>query len=264
MALKMDISENQLRKLYIGQKLSIRQCASQLNCSHTLLVGRLRDFNIPVRNAKHKEIISKEWLVNNYVVNGRTIEECSKLIGVSRGEIHLSLSEYQIIRRKQAHLITKSLDKDLLIELYLNRGLSLEECGRELNVTHHTVSFYIKKYKILQRSRSDAIMAERNPRWNNGSSFLPYCPKFNNELREEIREAFGRKCYICGTPEHGRRLAVHHINFDKKAGCYGRKFNLIPLCAKCHGKMGGSRHYYFNRLANWWALNPETTFQSVM
>lgn len=261
MAIKIDISEDRLRELYVDQNLSIRQCARKLNCSHSLLVGRLRDFNIPVRNAKHKEIISKEWLADNYVVGGHTIEECSVLLGVCKSKIHLALSEYQITRRAQAHLISNPLDKTQLIELYLNRGLSLEECGCELNVTHHTVSFYIKKYKIPQRSRSAAIMAARNPRWNNGSSFLPYCPRFNNELREEIREAFGRKCYICGTPEQDRKLAVHHINFDKKAGCYGRKFNLIPLCAKCHGKMGGSRHYYFNLLANWWALNPEITFQ---
>ena len=264
MASKVDISENRLRELYVDQTHSIRQCASELGCSHSLLVRRLREFNIPVRNAKHESDISRDWITENYVVKRLTITECAKLIGVSRGKIHLALSEYQIERREQAHLTSNPLDKTQLIELYLNRGLSLEECGCELNVTHHTVSFYIKKYKILQRSRSAAIMADRNPRWNNGSSFLPYCPKFTNELREEIREAFGRKCYICGTPEHGRKLAVHHINFDKKAGCYGRKFNLIPLCAKCHGKIGGSRHYYFNLLANWWALNPEITFQLVM
>lgn len=262
MALKVDISEDRLRELYVDQKLSIRQCASKLGCSHSLLGGRLRDFNIPVRNAKYKSNITKDWLIENYVVERRTIKECAELAGTSKSKIHLTLSEYRIERRVQAHLNHNPLDKKQLVELYLNQGLSLEECGQKLNVTHHTVSFYIKKYKIPQRSRSSAIMAERNPRWNNGSSFEPYCPKFTQELREEIREAFGRKCFLCGAPENGRRLAVHHINFDKKAGCYGRKFNLLPLCIKCHNKTSGNhRYYYFNLLANFWAMNPEINFQ---
>ena len=262
MAIKIDISENRLRELYVDQKQSIRQCASKLGCSHSLLVRRLREFNIPVRNAKHESDISRNWITEHYVVKRLTIKECAEIIGVSRSKIHLALSEYQIACREQAHLISNPLDKTQLIELYLNRGLSLEECGRELNVTHHTVSFYIKKYKIPQRSHSDAVTGERNPRWNNGSSFEPYCPKFTQELREEIREAFGRKCFLCGTPENDRKLAVHHINFDKKAGCYGRKFNLLPLCIKCHNKTSGNhRYYYFNLLANYWALNPEITFQ---
>lgn len=100
-------------------------------------------------------------------------------------------------------------------------------------------------------------LGENNPRWLGGKSFEPYCQKFNEYLKEEIRDAFGRKCFLCGVSENGRKLSVHHINFDKQAGCYGKKWNLIPLCTSCHTKTTNNRHYHFNLLNCYWALNPE-------
>lgn len=100
-------------------------------------------------------------------------------------------------------------------------------------------------------------IGKSNPRWLGGKSFEPYCPKFNEPLKEEVREAFNRKCFLCGVPENGRKLSVHHINFDKRSGCYGKKWNLVPLCICCHTKTTNNRHYYFNLLNNYWALNPE-------
>ena len=97
--------------------------------------------------------------------------------------------------------------------------------------------------------------------WRGGRSFKSYCPKFNKALKEEIREAFGRKCYLCSTTEeeNARKLDVHHCDYNKGQGC-GQRWSLLPLCKKCHSKTNHHRHYYFNLLANYWALNPDITF----
>jgi hypothetical protein len=106
------------------------------------------------------------------------------------------------------------------------------------------------------------IRGEGNPAWLGGLSFAPYCPKFNDELKEAIREKYNRTCLMCGTPENGRKLSVHHINFDKKSGCFGKSWNLIPLDQKCHAWTSNHRFEAFNLLINHWLLNPEISLIS--
>jgi hypothetical protein len=98
------------------------------------------------------------------------------------------------------------------------------------------------------------MRGEKNPNWRGGTSFAPYCSKFNEELKENVRDAFGRKCAVCGKHEevNGTRLPIHHVNFDKMSGCYGRSWNLVPLCPSCHSKTNYKRYHWFARLINQW------------
>lgn len=83
---------------------------------------------------------------------------------------------------------------------------------------------------------------ENAPNWRGGISFEPYCPKFNTELKEKIRERDGRTCQLCGVKENGRKLAVHHIHYDKP-NCHP---DLIALCISCNNKVNFNRDYYEN------------------
>jgi hypothetical protein len=86
-----------------------------------------------------------------------------------------------------------------------------------------------------------------NGMWNGGTSFSPYPPDFNPQLKSEILESHTDMCAICGktSPENGRDLPVHHIDYNK-LNC--DPSNLIPLCDSCHGKtIPVHRHgYYYN------------------
>jgi len=90
--------------------------------------------------------------------------------------------------------------------------------------------------------------------WKGGISYEPYCPKFNESLKEEVREAFGRKCYLCPTTEeeNGERLSVHHVDYKKSQGCNGQKWSLLPLCHKCHTKTSRQKWFYFCLLRDYW------------
>lgn len=76
----------------------------------------------------------------------------------------------------------------------------------------------------------------------------PYCEKFNNILKEKIRNRDNRTCQNCGIKENGRKHAVHHLHYDKK-NCYP---DLITLCNSCNGKANFNRDYwegfYMNKL----------------
>ncbi|MDP2217207.1 MAG: NUMOD3 domain-containing DNA-binding protein [Methanolobus sp.] len=80
------------------------------------------------------------------------------------------------------------------------------------------------------------------PNWHGGKSFEPYCPKFNHELKEKIRERDNRTCQLCCVKENGRKLDVHHIHYDKP-NCNP---DLIALCFKCNTKVNFNRDYYEN------------------
>lgn len=74
--------------------------------------------------------------------------------------------------------------------------------------------------------------------WKGGTSFAPYCEKFNNYRRRATRNFFNGLCITCGShsTELRRNLSVHHIEHDKEQGCNGKPFNLVPLCQSCHSK----------------------------
>lgn len=81
----------------------------------------------------------------------------------------------------------------------------------------------------------------------NGNSFIPYDPNFNRKLHEAIRQRDNYTCQLCGIPQNGRVLDVHHINYDKSSNPQG----LVSLCFPCHIKTRTNRLYwqvYFTEL----------------
>jgi hypothetical protein len=78
-----------------------------------------------------------------------------------------------------------------------------------------------------------------------GSSFEPYCHKFNDEFREQVRERDGYICQNCGRTQEEelqelhRILAVHHIHYDKQ-NC---EPDCITLCHRCNIKVNYNRKY---------------------
>lgn len=91
-----------------------------------------------------------------------------------------------------------------------------------------------------------SMRGEKSPHWKGGTSFEPYCHKFNNAFKETIREDFGRKCFLCNKTEkeNRKKLSIHHINYDKNQGCEDKKWLLVPLCHSCHSKTNHNRKYW--------------------
>ena len=87
------------------------------------------------------------------------------------------------------------------------------------------------------------LEGEKNGRWKDGISFLPYCEKFDDDLKERVRNFFGRICFICGKTEqeNGRKLSVHHVNYNKMVCCNDVKPLFVPLCISCHAKTNDER-----------------------
>ena len=100
---------------------------------------------------------------------------------------------------------------------------------------------WIKKGRLvtwgakISEGKTGKMTGENNPAWRGGISFEPYCHKFNDRLKEQIRHRDNRTCQLCGKAEilNGQRLSVHHINSNKMQGCDGKKWFLASLCRSC-------------------------------
>jgi hypothetical protein len=112
--------------------------------------------------------------------------------------------------------------------------------------------------ETIERIR-EKVSGEKSHNWLGGKSFEPYCFKFNRAFKASIREKFGDRCYICGE-KNKRKLNIHHIDYAKNSICNGKEWAFVPLCDKHHSETNHNRHFWFNRLINYWALNPDYNF----
>ena len=115
-----------------------------------------------------------------------------------------------------------------------------KHCGRKFKV--HFCNKY-KKFcsrKCYGEAQSKYYIKEKSSNWQNGISFEPYPLGWTKTFKEQIRYRDKYKCQICGMPEveNGRRLDVHHKDYDKMNI---KPNNLISLCTKCHRKTNGNR-----------------------
>jgi 5-methylcytosine-specific restriction endonuclease McrA len=87
------------------------------------------------------------------------------------------------------------------------------------------------------------MQGEHNPNWNNGSSFKPYALGWTETYKEQIRYRDGYKCQLCGMPEieNGKKLSVHHKDYNKKNILPD---NLVSLCSRCHNITNQNRKYW--------------------
>jgi hypothetical protein len=100
-----------------------------------------------------------------------------------------------------------------------------------------------KLSEITRLKMSINRMGEKHWNWNNGSSFAPYPILFNKQLKDKVRVRDNFTCQLCKKPEMecNRRLAVHHIDYNKSNVSLD---NLIALCLSCHMKTNSNQDYW--------------------
>ena len=100
----------------------------------------------------------------------------------------------------------------------------------------------------MRKTKSGQCCGKDNPNWHGGISFEPYCEKFNEPKKEEVRERDNRVCQECGKTEkeNKQKLSVHHIHYDKP-NCDP---DLISLCRICNITANGNRDYWEEHFMN--------------
>ena len=176
--------------------------------------------------------------------------------GKTKGVKFTESHKQKISEALKGHPISKENQRKM-VEAYTLKGHTPEvkrKISESLKGNTHTLGH--KHTEETKAKLRELFSGDKNPQWRGGVKFFPYCTAFNEHLKESIRCSFDRRCFLCGAPENGQRLHVHHVDYNKGQGC-GQKWNLVPLCVSCHTKTNHHRHHYFNLLANYWAMNEE-------
>lgn len=127
-------------------------------------------------------------------------------------------------------------------------------CGKEYTVPQslkNTSKYCSRKCQTKYMGR--LYSGENSPNWKGGISFEPYCPKFNRGFKERVRDFWNHECGFCGKSEenNGKKLAVHHVNYDKMVCCNNVAPLFILLCESCHTKTNYNRDYWEEMFTNY-------------
>jgi hypothetical protein len=121
-------------------------------------------------------------------------------------------------------------------------GLRRAMLGRKITWSQKISKSLIGYQKSSEHCRKIgiALTGAKSPNWRGGKSFEPYPLGWNKTHKEQIRYRDGYRCQLCGVPEieTGRKLDVHHIDYDKNNI---EAENLTSLCKGCHAKTNHNR-----------------------
>lgn len=112
---KNKITKEILEELYINQNKTALEIAKIYNYkSPQAILNKLHKYNIKVRNCreaqnKHKINIEKEWLINEYVVNNKSLTEISNALECSINTVRRELIRLGIKIKKRYDLTKNNL-----------------------------------------------------------------------------------------------------------------------------------------------------------
>lgn len=164
-------------------------------------------------------------------------EHKRNLSKAKRGEKHPNYGKKQSDESKKKMSLS-SMGKKMSIEA--RKKMSDAQMGEKNNN-------YGKTFSKAHRDKiGSAQIGNKNHAWRGGISYGKYCHKFSRRLKNDIREKFDNKCLLCGKNEidNGRKLDIHHVDYNKNQGCLDTKWKLVALCRSCHSKTNSNREYW--------------------
>lgn len=155
---KIKIPE-EIKSLYVNDKLSICEIARRFNCSTKAISQRLHDYNITIR--KEKVEIKKEDLEELYVRKRMTIYQIGEKFNVNGVTILNRLKHYNIPRRSKSELNTEKYRIEIPVEkaknLYVDKELPISEIKKLFNCHHETLRKRLLRSGIPIRNISEAL-----------------------------------------------------------------------------------------------------------
>jgi hypothetical protein len=127
------------------------------------------------------------------------------------------------------------------------------KCGTNVTCRKYIIDGADEYYDKVYCSKKCYLSDEKEEfePFRGGISFETYCKKFNPEFKSRVRAFFGYKCVECGITEKedGRKMSVHHVNYEKTACCDEETLPLFStLCKKHHAMSNHNREYWNEHL----------------
>lgn len=181
------------------------------------------------------------WLSEHLVpwVKGKTKEDFPQLCrtGVNKGRkgwnVGLTKETDERVKRNG-----QSISVALKGSISWKRDLT-KETDERVRRNAEAIEIALNRPEVREK-KSKAVQGKNNPNYIDGRTHRPYSPSFNKQLKEFIRQRDGYVCQKCSRTEieNGRKLSVHHIDYNKENSLPS---NLISLCQWCNGMVNSNR-----------------------
>lgn len=182
---------------------------------------------------------------------GNVIVACS----LCKKEYEIAKYHQRLIEKRQSNNFCSFECRDKYRSLYLigENSSHWKGGGVKSNCSNCRVDIEIEHFNIgrcknnfcSSKCQYEYYTGDRHYSWNGGTTYEPYTPDFNMELKIKIRERDRYTCQICKQDLRCKRIDIHHIDYDKKNSS---ERNLISLCVGCHLRTNFNRSYWTRRL----------------
>ena len=216
-----------------GHNLKLRTTTWTKGRHHTEETKKIQSNKSKMYNLEHPERVKMLQTINIGRVSGfkgrkQSKEACDKVSKANKGRPSIlkgkKLSEEHCKKLSEAHI-------------GLQAGVNSPHYGSHLSE---------ERKRNHSNKMKGRFAGKKHPNWKGGISKLPYCDKFDEPLKEAVRNRDNRLCQLCGKDENKEKQSVHHIHYDKE-NCYP---DLICLCRSCNSKVNYNRKYYENWFMN--------------
>ncbi len=153
---KIELNRDELKNLYIVDRLSISQIAKSFNLSKGPIHRMLHDYRIPVRSSKEVSIkipTTKKQLKNWYLKDKLSMFQIAEKLGCTHSAIVYKFRKFGI--KSRGHLgLTKpiKLTKEGFENLYYKRELSLKKIANIAHCSESGLERRFKSYDLKSRT----------------------------------------------------------------------------------------------------------------
>jgi len=138
------LSKDQLFDLYVNQKLSSREIAAQIGCTHQTIVNWLSNYEIKKKRRGHPLLsydkkVPKD-LLEAFLKQYRSIRSIHRHSEIPIRVLKRLMIDYGLEKIK--------IDKKFLEKEYIQNQKSVKQIALECLVRDKTIYFYLKKFEI--------------------------------------------------------------------------------------------------------------------
>ena len=231
------LTKDFLYKEYIVNKKSTRKIAEEFKISKSAIWVACKKHSISMRILHClNSILTKSFLYKEYIVNKKSCKTIAQEAGCGIVTVWKHLKINKIPRRPAAPRRGK-YNHNYVDGRYNKKYYCIDCLKKGIKTEISVCSGVYGGYRCRKHSMIYLYKNQIHPRYIKGL-IRKYPYKFNEILKASIRERDNHRCQICGksTKKNGRKLDVHHIDYDK---ANLNPENLISLCRSCHGNTSG-------------------------
>ena len=152
------VSEEKLRNLYWGEKLSQSKIADRLGYKQATIGNYLREYGIETRGpgGVQEPNFDREEFERLYIDEGLGIKSVSEELGVGRNTLIRWRNQWDIKAHNTGNKKREKVDDAKIVRLYVKEGLSQAEIAEEIDVdvNQTTISSWLDDLKTNTRNKA--------------------------------------------------------------------------------------------------------------